>query len=156
MKRLLWIVILLGIALVIATVGLHGWWLYSAPVAEHRSIVWPGGTASSASHTIRVELAQDLAATGATCGFQGAGEEVDQILFLRTEKALVQVKLTAAAQPLDGAGLCYALYDRDGQLLGYGRLPLDQPLAAQESKTVAIHDARTRDAWRIVLYRAAD
>jgi len=102
MKRLLWIVILLGIALVIATVGLHGWWLYSAPVAEHRSIVWPGGTASSASHTIRVELAQDLAATGATCGFQGAGEEVDQILFLRTEKALVQVKLTAAAKPLDG------------------------------------------------------
>jgi hypothetical protein len=157
MKQIKWIVGLLALGVVVCfiAIGTYAWWLNSAPPGERRSLVRPTGASAGSSHPVVVELSPELAATGLTCKLAGVGEELESILFLQTEKAHVGVELTTALAPVNGNSIWYALYDKDHRRVGEGPLALQSSLGAQQSCVVTINDVRTKEAWRVLIYRQA-
>jgi len=152
MKRLIIIGVILVIAVVAATIGLHAWWLHNAPPEERRSFVWSGSFASSAG-PIKVDLVPDLADAGVTCEYVSTRSESYGRGFLRVEKRSVELNLATGQRPLAGTVLKYELFDKNSHSLGFGRILLDQPLGARESRTITLADVRTTDAWHIIISR---
>src|SRR2546421_6815695 len=101
MKRLWRIVLVAGLLLLLTAVGVHIWWLHSAPQDERRSFVWPGGGSGSSSRPITVDLAPDLAAAGVSVVGGGSGEEVEGQVFLRIDKPHLLIALATSKASLD-------------------------------------------------------
>jgi hypothetical protein len=159
MKRLKWIIPLVILAFLAVAIGVHVWWLNSGAPQERHSLIWPfGGAGAAATRALKSrqllgETAPELAAQGVTCTVSGMGEEEDAEVIYLTEKAWATVTLTAGPKAIGSSSLAYTLYDRTGQNLGEGKLDLDSPLAARQSRAVTIADVRLKQASRIVFSR---
>lgn len=113
----------------------------------------PGGMVSVFSTPLNVQPSPELVAEGLVCKHLGTSQDVEQIVFLRKEKCVAQIEISATAADLELSGLSYVLYDEDGREVGRGPLRFSGRLKQGESQTGEIPDARISDARGVVIGR---
>jgi hypothetical protein len=152
-KRLRWVVILSGIALLCAGVLYPIWWLNSGAEGEQRTLAWPSSGAKGSLGPIAIDLSPDLAANGVSCEYLGISFDHRQRLFFRSEMISVELKLSTGTAPLGEKSFRYALIDQDGNSISFGTFQLEQSLGANESTKVTIRDLGLTETKRIAIRR---
>ena len=152
-RTALGIMLLVIAALVLTAAGfvLYAWsQLGSRPDGSRVTLVFPGGAALiRAAGSIPVTVADDLRNLGVEAEQFSLQAEDEAHLFLRREKWVAQLKVTAGNQPVDVAGLGYRLFDKDGKELGAGALRPDIRVDAGQNAAVQIADPELSQTARI-------
>jgi hypothetical protein len=113
----------------------------------------PAGAVAIGGGPLAVAPDPGAAAEGMACRHLGTKLEVEQRAFLRWERCVASVEVSATDRPLDLSGLSYTLYDGAGRELGGGPLRLSGALAPGESRQAEIADPRLPAAQRVVIGR---
>jgi hypothetical protein len=117
------------------------------------TLVSPAGAVAVSAGPLDVAPDPGAAAEGVACRHLGTGLEVEQLAFLRWERYVASVEVSATDRPLDLSGLSYTLYDGAGREVGGGLLRLSGTLAPGESREGEIADPRLAGAQRVVIGR---
>jgi hypothetical protein len=153
----IWTCLILLLVLV-GGAGALAWFVWnqlgSRPDGTRVSLVFSGGTRSTMVKGFQpVHLADELMKEGLQIMGGGTQAEIEEQFFLRRERHVLNIFLTAGKQTLETGRLGYVLLDKGGTELSQGLLQPEIVIAAGRTETVQIIDASLADTVRIELRR---
>jgi hypothetical protein len=157
-KKALWTTLVILLLLAGGVAGFL-WWIQQPRADGSRlRLVGLGGSVSAgreAGAAVAIEPDEDLIAEGMTARVAGLQEEIDQTLFVRREKAILRLHVTAGKARVDPAQLEYVLRGGDGQVISQGSIKGGAALAPGDQGTFEIADPDAGAATRVQIRKAA-
>jgi hypothetical protein len=151
-RRRRFFILLLATAVLSAAAGiwLVNWLPGSRSDGSRVSFVGLGEAANvTAGSAIVLDLAPELLAEDVTARHDGIQAEVDQMLFLRREKVILRLQVTAGKEKIVPEQLAYVLRGADGKALSEGRFKAAAPLLPGETGVLEIPNPEALNAARV-------